>query len=239
MSASSKTTTGALPPSSRWTRLSAVRRGLGDPLAGRRRAGEADHLHVGVGDQLGAGRLAVAADRVEDARRQDVRAPLGELQRRHRRRLGGLEDHRVAGGQGRADLPDRHHQRVVPGGDLADHADRLAADEGGVALHVLAGGAALQAAGRAGEEAQVVGHHRHLVLEHGAARLAGVGGLEVGDLLAALLDQVGHPQQRPGALARRRRRPAVEGLLGGRDGAVDVGLGRERRLGDRPRRSPG
>ena len=132
----------------------------------------------------------------------------------------------------RADLPYRHHQRVVPGGDLADDADRLAADEGGVALHVLAGGASLHATGGAGEEAQLVGHHRHLVLDHGAARLAGVGGFEVGDLLAALLDQVGHAQQRPGALARWRRRPAVEGLLGRLDCAVDIGFGRERRLGD-------
>ena len=70
---------------------------------------------------------------------------LGELERRDRRRLGRLQHDRVARRQRRADLPDRHHQRVVPGRDLADHADRLAADDRRVALHVLAGGAALEA----------------------------------------------------------------------------------------------
>ena len=90
-------------------------------------------------------------------------ASSASLQRRQRRRLGRLEHDRVAGGERRADLPDRHHQRVVPGRDLADDADRLAADERGVALDVLAGGLALQVAGGAGEEAQVVGDDRHLV----------------------------------------------------------------------------
>ena len=60
MSTSSKTTTGALPPSSRWTLLSVSAARLGDPLAGLGRAGQRDHVDVGVGDQRRAGRLAVA-----------------------------------------------------------------------------------------------------------------------------------------------------------------------------------
>jgi hypothetical protein len=43
-------------------------------------------------------------------------------QRRQRRLLGRLEDHGVAAGQRRRDLPGQHQQRKVPGHDLADHA---------------------------------------------------------------------------------------------------------------------
>ena len=41
-------------------------------------------------------------------------------QQRERGLLGRLEHDGVAGGERGADLPDRHHQRVVPRGDLAD-----------------------------------------------------------------------------------------------------------------------
>src|SRR6266545_1579154 len=48
---------------------------------------------------------------------------LGQHQRGQRRGRRGLEHDGAAGRQRRADLPDRHHQRVVPWRDLADHAD--------------------------------------------------------------------------------------------------------------------
>jgi hypothetical protein len=50
---------------------------------------------------------------------------LGDSKGRQRGLLGGLQDHGVAAGQGRAPLPGQHQQREVPGDDLADHADRL------------------------------------------------------------------------------------------------------------------
>ncbi len=59
--------------------------------------------------------LARPGDEVDDSGRQVVEAA-GELQRRQRGDLGGLADHRVAGGEGRSDLPDQQQQRVVPGG---------------------------------------------------------------------------------------------------------------------------
>ena len=46
-------------------------------------------------------------------------------------------------------------------------------------------------------------------------RLAGVGGLEVGELVGVLLDRVGELEQRELALARRGRRPGVEGAARG------------------------
>ena len=61
------------------------------------------------------------------------------------------------------ELPDRHHQRVVPRADAGDDADRLAPDHRRVALDVLAGGLALEVACGAGEEAEVVGAERHLL----------------------------------------------------------------------------
>lgn len=42
------------------------------------------------------------------------------------------------------DLPQRHHERVVPGRDLTDDADRLTTDVGGETLHVLSGRLALE-----------------------------------------------------------------------------------------------
>ena len=212
--------------------LQGLRRGGRDPLPGRRRPGQRDEADIGMLDELRPGGLAVAADHVEDAGREDLRAPLGQLQGGDRGRLGRLQDDRVAGRQSRADLPDRHHQRVVPGGDLADHADRLAPDDRGVALHVLARRLALHAAGGAGEEAQLIRHRRDLVLEHRMPRLAGVGGLEVGDLIRLLLDQVGDRQQRARPLGGGGDAPVLERLLRRPDGAVDVLLGGERRLGD-------
>ncbi len=78
-------------------------------------------------------------------------------------RIGGLEDDRVAGRQRRADLPAGHVERVVPGRDRRHHADRVAADERGVAGQVLVGGLALDDPRRTREEAQVVDHGRDLV----------------------------------------------------------------------------
>ena len=181
--------------------LERLGRVLGDPLAGLDRAGERDHVDVLVLDQRRAGVVA-AGDDVEHALGQELRGDLGEPERAQRRRRGRLEDDRVAGRQRGADLPDGHHHRVVPRRDLADDADRLAADHRGVALEVLAGRLALHAARGAGEEAQVVDHRRDLVALEGLDRLAGVGGLELGDLVGVLLERVGQLEDRQRALGR-------------------------------------
>ena len=59
---------------------------------------------------------------------------LGQRERGQRRHRRGLEHDRVARRERRAQLPDRHHQRVVPRRDLADDADRLAPDHARPAL---------------------------------------------------------------------------------------------------------
>ncbi len=64
-SASSKTTNGALPPSSRWTRL-AVPRPPPAPSARPRGAGEGDHADVGMAQQRWPGGRTGAGDDVDD-----------------------------------------------------------------------------------------------------------------------------------------------------------------------------
>ena len=81
---------------------------------------------------------------------------LGEPKRRKRRLLGRLDDRDVPGRERRAELPDGHHQRVVPRRDAGRDTDGLATDHRRVATHVLAGALPLETARGAGEEAQVV-----------------------------------------------------------------------------------
>ncbi len=89
--------------------------------------GEGDLVDAVVGSERGAGGLAEAGDDVDhpvgDA---GLGHQLGQQQRRQGRLLGRLQDHAVAGGQRRPQLPGGHEQGEVPGDDLADHTDRLA-----------------------------------------------------------------------------------------------------------------
>ena len=202
--------------------LERVRRAAGDALAGADAAGQRDQRDLGMADDRLAHAGTVAGDDVEHARRQDVGDQLGEPQRRDRRQLGRLEHHDVARRQRRADLPDRHHQRVVPRRDLADDAQRLAPDQRRVALAVLAGQRAVQRARRAGEEAQLVGAHRHL-LGGQRVRLADVDRLERGELLDVVVDDVGHGQEQLLAAAGRRVAERDPGGARGGDRALDVG----------------
>ena len=185
-------------------------------------------------DDRFADRHTVAGDDVEDSGRQDLRlhGELEEAQRRQRRLLGRLQHLRVPRGQRGRELPDGHHQGVVPGGDPADHAERLTPEHRRVAAHVLAGGLALEHPRRAGEEANVVGGDRHLVAR-GRQRLADVLGLELGQLLGVFVEQVGELEQDLRALRGRRLEPFGQSLLRRLDGAVGVLLRAAGDLGDR------
>src|SRR6476620_10954774 len=78
---------------------------------------------------------------------------LGKLQSGERRPRRRLEDNRASSRQSGADLPGSHHQRIVPGCDLSDHADRLAAIHECVAGHELTSMRTMRIAGRPGKEA--------------------------------------------------------------------------------------
>ena len=209
-----------------------VGRGAGRDLgAGADRAGDGDQARGGVLDEHPAG-VAVTGDDVERARGQELGGDLGKPQGGLGGGVARLEHHGVAGGQRRGDLPHGHEQRVVPGGDLADDADRLAPDPRGVALHVLTGGLALQHPGRPGEEPQLVDHRRDLLARRQRLDLAGVLGLERDELVGVRLDRVGDLQQRLLALARRGAPPLRERRLRRAVGRVDVGLTAHRGRGD-------
>jgi hypothetical protein len=142
---------------------------------------------------------------------------LHEAEKRERSLLGRLQDLDVPGRERRRELPDGHHEGVVPGSDSGHDPDRLAPEHRGIAPHVLAGRAAFKDARRAGEEADVVRGHGHLVPCVGQG-LADVLGLEGRKLLRVLLDQVAGS-----ALEPLRKR-----VLGRLDGAVRI-LGRAAR----------
>ena len=177
------------------------------------------------------GREPVAGDDLQHPRRQELLRQLDEAKRRQRRLLGRLQDLDVAGRERRPELPDRHHQRVVPRCDPGDDPEWLAPDDRGVALDVLARSLALERPCGAGEEAQVVGRERHLVARD-RHRLADVLRLELGQLLGVVVDHVGELQQQLHPILRRLVGPLGERLAGGLDGALDVLRARPRHLGD-------
>ena len=236
-SASSHTMTGALPPSSRCTRFRSVGRGPATSMPARTLP--VIDTRPGVGCATSARPLSRSPHTtLNTPGRQELGRELGEHHRGLRRGLGGLEHDRVARREGGRDLPDRHHQRVVPRRHLRDDADRLAPDERRVARHVLARGAALEHARRAGEEPDLVDRGRDLLGGHQRLGLAGVAALGVDDVVGVALERVGDPQQREAALRRGAVAPAVERGRRRPHGRVDVG-GRTPGPGRRSRRCTG
>ena len=127
-SASGKTMTGDLPPSSSVTRFRLPAAAFRISLPTSVEPVNDDLVHVRMLGERRARGLAEAGHDVDHAVRE-ARLPAissPEPQRRERRLLGRLEHDRAAGRERRRHLPRRHHQREVPRHDLADDADRLA-----------------------------------------------------------------------------------------------------------------
>jgi hypothetical protein len=165
-------------------------------LPGGGGAGEGDLGHLGVADQDRPGALAQAGHDVDDPFRE---AGLLDLQGGGGRDLRRLDHHGVAGRQRRAQLPQQQQDRRVPGGDGADHAERLAQ---GVVQHVRHGhrdGLALDGLGQAGEVV-APGAERPRLAEHLADHLAVVEHLVHRQPLDRLLalQQVAEAAQQPG-----------------------------------------
>ena len=207
---------------------------LGDPLAGAGGAGERHHVDVGVGGDRLADDRAEAGHEVEHAGRQaDLVDDLGEDERVDRGDLARLEHDGAAGGHRVGDLGGDLVQRVVPRGDAADDADRLAHDQR-VADRLLE----LVALGEGGRLVEAVDRQADLHELRQPLRHAGLLGDGGGDLVHAGAERVADAGEVLGPLLDRRRRPRVEGGLGGGDGRVDVGGGARRDgghdlLGDR------
>jgi hypothetical protein len=175
--------------------------------------------------QRSAGGVAEAGDHVEHAGRiAGLLGQLAQAQGGERRVLGGLEDHRAAGGQRRRDLPHGHQQREVPRDDGADHAHRLAAGEAeelpvAHQRHRQLHRAAFDLGGPAGHVADEVDGQGHVHVARHGHRLAVVDGFQLGEFLGVGFQQVGQraagaPGPPGGGAAIRR----FEGLAGGGHG---------------------
>ncbi len=192
-----------------------------DLAAHRRGAGEGDEVDARVfGEGLSRDR-AEAGDEVEDARR-DARLVdrLGEQLGGERGVFGGLQHHRAARREGRGDLGDDLVEGVVPGGDRADHADRLLVDRRVADL-------LLEGVGRGEFGVRTRDRDRHAGVDglREGERRAEFGGDGLGDLVFAGRQHVPQGGQLGGAFGGRGRGPARKGGTGGPYGGVDVGGG--------------
>ena len=225
--------TGALPPSSRWVRFTTRCGGFEHLLAGADVAGQRDHVDVRVGDQGVADAGAAAGDDVGDAGGEFLGEDRAELQRGQRRHLGGLEDDGVAGPDRWGELPGHHHQRVVPGRDRGDDADRIAADHRGVAGEVLAG--KRPRSGSARRRRRSASSRRSRGSRRSASALIGLPQFSASRAEKASASASMRSAIRWRAAERSAgvvRDHAVEGVAGGGDGGADLGLGGLGHLGD-------
>ena len=111
------------------------------------------------------------------------------------------------------------------GNDLADDADRFVPRVAEV-LALDGDGLAVDLVGPAGVVAVGLDGQRQVGVERIAVGLAVVERFEGGQLFLVLLDEVGELVEQPAAFGGAHLRPGafLEGLAGGLDGEIDVGL---------------
>ena len=137
-SASSKTRSGPLPPSSPVKGTGVIGRlGPADRACGVRRSGKRDSPSQSARDERSPDVLADPLDDVENSRRETrLSRQVGQERARERRPLGRLQDHRAPGGQRGCGLPSRKHEWRVPRRD--DHSGpRRHADHGVVSCRSI------------------------------------------------------------------------------------------------------
>ena len=214
---------GSLPPISRLTRATRSAQTAAILLPVSTEPVKATHS-IRSSATIAAPTVAGAGDHVDDPVGQVVEAARGR-ERRQRRHLGGLADGRVAGGERRRELPGQQQQRVVPGHDAADRADR-----------VLDHQRELARLDRRDHPPGRVAADLGVVVEGGGGPADLVGVLDQG--LAALerhqLCELVRPRTEPGrdlvqqlaALDRRGALPPALGVGRGGDRRVELLLGR-------------
>ncbi len=184
---------------------------------GRHGPGEADPAYVRMRGERVTDLGPVSLDDVENTGRQprlgrDVR----QQGRGERGPLGGLEDHRIAGGQGRGYLPSGQHQGRVPRGDQDTGACRVPRDVVRVSARLEVLVVQLQQPVR--EETEVVRHPGHHTPAVRAEESAIVVGLDDRQLFDPLLDAVSDGMENTGTFGTRGRGPARERRFRGSDG---------------------
>ena len=200
------------------------RRGSSHGFAGTNRTCDRNQLCPGMGHDALAG-IGLAQHHVEGTGRQELLCQFGKHQRAFGGGIAGLEDHGVAGRQRGSDLPDRHHERVVPGRDLTHHTQRLASDGGRETVHVFTAGPAFQQPGSTRKETQLIDRNQHFFLADERLDLAGGPALGVDQAIGMLLDRIRQAQQSLLTHGGRGLAPFGEGRQGGVIGGIHIGLG--------------
>ena len=229
-SASSKTRNGALPPSS-----IEVRSRPSADCSTSLRPTSVEPVKVSLRSR-GSAMIGLETS-PEDFEVTTLSTPAGQpglledlRQRVHRQRrlLGGLDDHRAAGGDRRADLARAHRHREVPRRDRVAGPDGLAHRDQPPGAVGRGREAALDPHGLLGEPAEELRRVGDLGLGL-RERLAHLERHHHRELVRALGDQLERAAQDLAALARRVRGPlALHGAAGVERGLRVVG----RRVGD-------
>lgn len=188
------------------------------------RSGEGDPVDIGRKRQRPARHRAATRHHVQHALRPArLKEKLAKHQRAERGVFGRFQHHAVARRKGRRNLPDRHHQRIVPGRDTADDTQRLTQDV--MQRAVIGDGAgAADLVGSLGHVAQGQHGTGHVDRQHLRNRLAHFQRIERGKKVAVRLDQIGKTRQNPDPASQRHTRPdaLVEPLAGNTGRAFDI-----------------
>ena len=232
-SASSKTRNGALPPSSIEVRITwsahcsrSLRPTAVEPVKESFRARPSRI----IGSITGAGSEVVTTLSTPSGSPASCMIP-ASARMRQRRLLGGLDHHRAAGGDGRADLAGAHRHREVPRRDEEARAHGLAHDQQSALAVGSDGEATVDPHRLLGEPAEELGGVGDLAPGLGQ-RLAHLQRHQQREVLLALEEQVVGPAQDVAALARRHRGPGGLGLGGGLQRLHAVGRGGVGDLGE-------
>jgi hypothetical protein len=211
---------GDLPPSSSGNDV--VGGVLHDQPPRRGLAGEGDLGNPLVLRQRLAGLDAEAVDDIENAGRQEIGDQLHDDEDAERGLFGGLENHAIAGGERRRQLPRRHQDREIPGNDLTDDAERLVIVIGH-SLVIDLRDTAFLGAHDTGEIAPVIDHQRHVRIGRLADRLAVIERLDQGQQVEIGLQLVRDLVQNAGALGHRGLALGIFRLVGRVERQFDVG----------------
>ena len=159
---------------------------------------------------------------LEHARRNSrLEQDLLQLDGGKRRQLRRFEYHGIAAGKGRCGFPTGDLQRVIPGADAGDHAERLASGvaEGLRAEIDMLAAHALHEAGKVFEAVRAGGDVHDARLLNG---LAGIARFQLGELLIARPQDVGGAAQHARAFGARHCAPTRLRLLRGAHRRVDL-----------------
>jgi hypothetical protein len=194
-------------------------------LTGCGRSSERDLADVGMFRHLVAEIVGVGND-VQDALGQDVLDQLGKFQRRQRGGRCRLYHQRIAGQKRRRQFEAEDQQRIVPGDDGPDDAERapmrLDAAITAVLYHTHRQVERTEIAEEAGHAHDLAGGIRQ--------RLALLAGQKARQFIGVGFDGVGHFGDELAAFRHRVRRPGGKSRLCRGDGGVELALGSARAL---------